>query len=177
MTWLAEPHPKYQASVITGIKEFQAEGRNLYLDIDWIDAHFSAWVTQLHNAKLDQQPDGRVPESFYWIMDEDEYVGRISLRHALNDKLRRFGGHIGYEVRPTRRREGHGKRALTLMLDIARKHNLDKVMLTCDDSNIGSQKIIQANGGVHEDTIMVDGRDIPTMRWWIDLTKPSDNIL
>lgn len=169
MTWLAEPHIKHKTSVIAGLKEFMTEGRYPNIDLAWVDLHFSEWVQQLLNAEKEPFPDGIVKESIYWIMDLEEYVGRISLRHELNDKLRAFGGHIGYEVRPSRRREGQGTRALALILGKARRLGLDRVMLTCDETNIGSRKIIQTNGGVHEDTHLVEGRDVPIMRWWIEL--------
>lgn len=102
-------------------------------------------------------PDGMVHSDYFWITDgepgsaDGEVVGFLALRHRLNDFLLETGGHIGYSVRPTRRREGHATRALGLVLERARELGLDRVLLTCDDDNVASAATIVANGGVLED--------------------------
>ncbi|MDX2074838.1 MAG: GNAT family N-acetyltransferase [bacterium] len=169
---LITPDIAYKDSYIAAMREFKAEGLLHYvdLDIDQMERDFDDYVRGL----LDREhtvPSGWVTETVMWLVDEKGFIGRISFRHYLTDSLRRFGGHIGYEVRPTRRKEGHGKAMLRDMLPIARARGLEKVMLTCDQTNIGSQKIIQGNGGVLEDVIQLDFRPTPTMRWWISLGK------
>jgi predicted acetyltransferase len=77
--------------------------------------------------------------------------GSIRFRHQLNDGLRRIGGHIGYDVRPSARRCGHA----TAMLRAARPHvarlGIDPALVTCDDDKVGSRWVIEANGDVlHE---------------------------
>jgi predicted acetyltransferase len=71
------------------------------------------------------------------------------------------GGHIGYAVRPTARRRGHATAALALMLPVAAERGIDPVLVTCDTDNVGSRRVIEANGGVLED---VRGQK---MRYWI----------
>ena len=83
--------------------------------------------------------------------DGPQVVGRISLRHELTAWLLEVGGHIGYAVRPSARRRGHATRALALMLPVAADHGLDRVLVTCDVDNVGSRRVIEANGGVLED--------------------------
>ena len=68
----------------------------------------------------------------------DEYVGRVSLRHRLNAGLEAWGGHIGYEVRPSVRGRGYGHALLAGMLPHARTLGLERVLLHCDDSNAAS---------------------------------------
>lgn len=97
-------------------------------------------------------PEGRVHEDLYWIVDDGELlVGFLSLRHGLTDFLREVGGHIGYSVRPSRRREGHAHRALGLALARAHEICIDRVLVTCDEDNIGSYKTIESQGGALED--------------------------
>lgn len=97
-------------------------------------------------------------------------VGFISVRHELNDFLRRNGGHIGYSVRPTRRREGIARAGLELVLERARALGLDRVMLTCDDDNPGSFRTIEGAGGVLQDTIDATEIGHPRLRrYWITL--------
>ena len=95
------------------------------------------------------------------VDDDEEVVGRISLRHTLTPWLLEVGGHIGYAVRPTARRRGHATTALGLMLRVAAERGIDPVLVTCDDDNVGSRRVIEANGGVLED---VRNRK---MRFWL----------
>ncbi|MCW2764739.1 MAG: family N-acetyltransferase [Nocardioides sp.] len=112
-------------------------------------------------------PDGMVPCDYFWIADGDEVIGFVALRHRLNDWLFEMGGHIGYSVRPSRRRQGHAGRALALALGRARELGLDRVLLTCDEDNRASRLTIEGGGGVYEDTR--NGKQ----RFWIDLTRAA----
>ena len=60
------------------------------------------------------RPEGIVLSDYFWITDGDEMVGFLALRHELTPWLLEEGGHIGYSVRPSRRREGHASRAVAL---------------------------------------------------------------
>jgi predicted acetyltransferase len=86
-----------------------------------------------------------------WIVEDDEVLGRVSLRHALTPFLLEMAGHIGYAVRPSARRRGVATRALALTLPHAAARGIDPALVTCDVTNIGSRKVIEANGGVLED--------------------------
>ena len=107
--------------------------------------------------------EGRVHCDYFWIADGDELVGFLALRHTLNAWLLDQGGHIGYSVRPSRRREGHASRALALALPHAARLALTRVLLTCDEDNHGSRRTIEGSGGVYEDTR--EGK----RRYWIDV--------
>ena len=96
-------------------------------------------------------PEDRVHCDYFWITDGAEVIGFLALRHRLNDYLLREGGHIGYSVRPSRRREGHASRALARSLTRAARLGLDRVLLTCDEDNLGSRMVIEKAGGVLED--------------------------
>jgi predicted acetyltransferase len=61
------------------------------------------------------------------------------------------GGHIGYDVRPSARQRGHATAMLAAALPVARGLGIDRVLVTCDDDNIASRKVIEASGGVLED--------------------------
>jgi predicted acetyltransferase len=109
---------------------------------------------------------GKVPSDYFWITagdggPGDEVVGFLNLRHELNDWLLDQGGHIGYSVRPARRRQGHAKRALALAVRRSAALGLDRVLVTCDTDNVGSARTIEACGGVLED---VRGQK---RRYWI----------
>lgn len=130
-----------------------------------LDGLLPSLLDAVHTA----QQEGHVLCTYLWIVDRDEadgseeFVGYLALRHELNDFLLEQGGHIGYAVRPSRRREGHASRALAQSLEHARELGLERVLVTCDDDNEPSARTIERNGGVLED---VRGEK---RRYWIDL--------
>ena len=88
---------------------------------------------------------------FLCIREEDNrLVGMIQVRHYFNDYLEKFGGHIGYSVRATERRKGYAKKMLKDCLEYCKELKLEKVLVTCIESNEGSRKTILASGGVYE---------------------------
>lgn len=115
-------------SFLTAMAEFQAEGRG-----------------------GPPRRGGRVPQTTLWWVSGDEYLGRISIRHRLTAHLREIGGHIGYDIRPSARQHGHATAMLAAALPVARSLGIGPALLTCDDDNIASRKVIEANGGTLED--------------------------
>jgi predicted acetyltransferase len=92
--------------------------------------------------------DGLVPCTNFWIIVNDEYCGRMSIRHELNDWLRNYGGHIGYEIKTSARRKGIATLALAEALNYCWENlNLKELLLTCDNENIASIKTIEKNSG------------------------------
>lgn len=170
MLFLAEPSAAYRDSFIEAVREFQVEGRQLHYDLNSITADFSAFVQSLHDLKdRSKLKPGWVPGSDFWLIDDDEYIGRLSLRHELNEQLLLFGGHIGYEIRPSKRMQGYGREILRLGLEKARVLGLCRVLVTCDEDNIGSKKIIEHNGGKLENALEIEGEPVRKLRYWIDI--------
>jgi predicted acetyltransferase len=109
-----------------------------------------------------------VPSTFLFAFVGNRIVGRASIRHALTPFLERVGGHIGYVVVPEFRRLGFATEILRQSLLIAReKCGVDRILVTCDDDNVGSIKTIEKNGGVLENTVMGPDLDKPKRRYWI----------
>lgn len=109
-------------------------------------------------------PDGSVHSDYFWVVDGAEMVGFVAVRHSIDTEfLRTLGGHIGYSVRPDRRRRGHASRALALALVRARELGLTSVLLTCDETNLASARTIESQGGRFEHA--VEGK----RRYWIAL--------
>ncbi len=112
-------------------------------------------------------PPGRVHATYWWITEGDTYLGSISLRHSLNEFLLRAGGHIGYGLRPSARGHGLAAWALQAVLPHARALGIDRLLVTCEDSNVASARTIEKSGGVLEDIRDTElGR---TRRYWIAL--------
>jgi predicted acetyltransferase len=113
-------------------------------------------------------PAGIVPETLLFAFAGARIVGRVAIRHRLSARLEREGGHIGYVVVPEFRRRGYGTRLLTLALRIAGDElGIDPVLVTCDDDNAASIRVIERNGGVLQDVLAADGRDARIRRYWI----------
>jgi len=117
-------------------------------------------------------PPNHVPSTFLFAFKGERILGRVSIRHALNDLLLRVGGHIGYVVVPEFRCQGHATAILRLALHFAHhKLGYDQVLVTCDDDNIGSIKTIENNGGVLENVVSGPDLDTPKRRYWIDARR------
>lgn len=113
-------------------------------------------------------PDDAVPAHMFWLVDDDEYIGRVSIRPQLTGWMERYGGHIGFEIRHSRRRRGYGTTALRLALDVASTLDLRRVLVTCDADNIGSRKIIERNGAEFESEVVDPSTGTAMRRYWID---------
>jgi predicted acetyltransferase len=132
----------------------------------------SIFVQRLNRSEVFPET-GLVPETTYWGFSQGEVVGRIALRHHLTEKLREFGGHIGYEVRPSFRRKGIAKEMLRLILETPKAREIGKILLTCSPDNLPSNRTIQANGGVLAKTAFVETWKRNTNYYWIDLHSPN----
>ena len=170
MLRLVSPADEYRDSYLAALREFQAEGRYADKDLAELARDFPAYVRGLcGRADRAHVAPGRVPETVLWLVDGGTYVGRLSIRHELNEYLSLIGGHIGYDIRPSLRRRGYGMQILRLALPHARALGLARVLVTCDETNIASRKIIEANGGLLENAVTEPGAAEATLRFWITL--------
>jgi len=170
MVALIRPHERYRESFIAAVRELQPEGRYTQYSPEHLAANFPAFIRELHGYEdRANLPAHLVPETLYWLVEGDEFIGRVSLRHELNEQLRLLGGHIGYEIRPSQRRRGHGSAMLALVLPRARERGLTRVLLTCDADNLASKKIIERHGGVAETPYAPPGGRVAVLRYWIAL--------
>ena len=117
---------------------------------------------------LNLAPD-HVPSTVLFAFVGPRIVGRVSIRHSLNVFLERVGGHIGYVVVPEFRRLGHATTILHLSIQIARERlDIGRILVTCDDDNIGSIRTIEKNGGTLENVVSGPDLDKPKRRYWIE---------
>ena len=100
---------------------------------------------------------------------DDKIIGMIQIRHYFNDYLSKYGGHIGYSIRPSERRKGYSKIMLKSALIFCREIGLKRVLITCIDKNIASEHTIISNGGVYESTIFEPFESVKLKRYWINL--------
>ena len=128
------------------------------------------WFEELKKRSCeDTVPKGLVPSSTYLgVREKDNYiVGMIDIRHYLNEYLTQAGGHIGYGVRKTERNKGYAKQMLKLALEKCKELKIKRVLITCDEDNIASEKVILSANAKLEDIRNIDGEN--KKRFWIDL--------
>jgi predicted acetyltransferase len=180
MPELTLPVVAVKDSFLAAMAEFVAEGRGTDLDDSMVgreiaeygptwttDQGFAAYVADLRAHALEEtpRPQGYVPSTTFWWIEGSQYLGRIAVRHRLTPWLLDQGGHIGYDVRPSARRRGHATAMLRAVLPYAASLGIEQALVTCDDDNVASRKVIEAAGGIFEDQ---RGRKL---RYWVS-TRP-----
>ena len=106
-----------------------------------------------------------VPVTELWFVDGTDYLGTVIIRHRLTPALEREGGHIGYHVVPGQRRRGHATQMLAQAKPVCQRLGLTELLVTCAEDNLGSRRVIEANGGTLDR--IVDGQAyywLPTSR-------------
>lgn len=167
---LVMPSARWKDGFVAMMHEFQAEGLYGDTDIGKLDDDFDGWLIDWEQARHEATvAPGMVPATSYWLVAGARVVGRASVRHRLNEALLLWVGHIGYGIRPTERRKGYGTAALRLVLIEARRLGLREVLVTCDNDNVGSRRIIERNGGVLENEVTIPHLAKPKLRFWIGL--------
>ena len=120
------------------------------------------------NESRHMYQEGKGPSTLYFLTENDRIIiGSLDFRYELNEQLLVHGGHIGYGVRPTRRREGNCSLMLKTFIETIRDKNISRVLLTGDVSNIGSIKTIEKCKGILENTIEINGKRV--RRYWIGI--------
>jgi len=164
---LIEPALNWQNAFLEMAAEFALANDRRYLSaLNDIAGYVHTLQQYARGANL---PPGRVRETTYWGLVGSTLVGSIRLRHELTPWLQEIGGHIGYEVRPSQRRQGYGTHMLALTLDRARQLGLPGVLITCDTDNRGSARVIEKNSGTLTYQGTIEGYAKPISRYWIDL--------
>lgn len=159
-----------EKAFLEAIKQWDNDPGFFFVRAYTADMLFADYVRRLEsNQRGENLPPGFVPDTSLFAFVDGQIVGRLAIRHSLNDFLLKIGGHIGYGVLPAYRRKGYAKQMLSLSLPMAKDLGINRVLVTCDDNNLGSIKTIEGNGGVLENKI-VAGEGAPLKRrYWIDL--------
>ncbi len=154
-----------EAEALAGDQELALEDWGFLLNYE-PDMPWSEYLEILDDQRLGRNlPLGKVPATFLIAEHDGQLIGRSSIRHALNDFLFNVGGHIGYGVRPTFRRRGFATEILRQSLELISELGVTEVLVTCDDDNVGSYKVIESQGGVLENRVEFEGS--LKRRYWI----------
>lgn len=127
--------------------------------------------------KSETLPEGMVIATQFLCVrkSDNKLVGMIQVRHYFNEYLEKCAGHIGYSVRPSERRKGYASWMLKNIKPFCNSIGLDKILVCCLNTNVGSRKTILKNGGIYDSTVYYEPKNKYLERYWIDLTN-SKNI-
>lgn len=148
MLELVLPQKKYLPSVRDAIAEYKAapspyEIHAVSRMIAAADNDFADYFTTLENNRLGiNLAPGRVATTVFWLVDGAKYIGTFDFRHELTPALEQIGGHIAYQIRPSELRKKYVTAGLKLCLQKAYEMGLEKVLLTCKESNIASYTVM-----------------------------------
>lgn len=144
----SKEHKKQAIEFIQEFYEYNSEingvgGLNRFL------YNYENWLIKLQEDRYRIPNEQKVPaETFFLVRENDnKIVGMINIRLSLNEKLRKFGGNIGYCIRPKERQKGYNKINLYLGLLCCQKHGIKEVLMDCDKNNIASAKTMKSLGG------------------------------
>ncbi|WP_051540022.1 GNAT family N-acetyltransferase [Clostridium ihumii] len=171
MIRLIEPNKKYLKSYIEAYDEYENNNVQTYA---FDDARSYDIFLKYDNYKNEKNlKPNRVGANYFWLVDDEKefFIGEISIRHKLTDELLKYGGHIGYGIRYSEWNKGYGTFMLKLALEQAKIMGISKVLITCDDDNFSSAKIMEKNHMELQDKIgnIIDGQKVITRRYWKSL--------
>ncbi len=189
MCFLTTPSAQYKESFLEAAAEFHAEKRLdstyavcLGYNIKSLERQFPDFIRGLTDLADDSRAVGHwYVDRVLWLIDKNEYIGQVSIRPELcTNYLITYGGHIGYSIRPSCRKQGYGKKILGLSMEESKAMGLHRILVTCNSDNIGSKKIIEYNGGRFEKALKMDSiafraegnpkdGQVQKLRYWIDL--------
>ena len=168
MIKLIVPDAAYLRSYTEAYDEYLEHGVSTYFFTDAASCDIFEKFDRYRNER-DLPPD-RVGEDKFWLVEEENtyFIGEIAIRHRLNEALCRRGGHIGYGVRYSEWNRGYGTKMLALALERAKEMHISPVLITCNDDNIASARVMEKNGFTLRDKITVsrDGKVLLTRRYW-----------
>lgn len=173
---LVEPTIEQKDLALSFIQEFEGKTVNGSGGLDRFlkeGKEYEDWLEKLKVAKNREVTEEHVPSVTYFLMDEskDYIYGMINIRLALNERLKKSNGNIGYCIRPSQRRKGYNKINLYLGLKVCDLYKIDKVMLDCDIDNEASRKTIIALGGVKEREMYNDEFKCIVEAYWINVKE------
>lgn len=170
MLLITNPTLAHQEAILRFRREFNAVFDELHGANElnaFTDGGFIGWLTYINTPAGTQWFEyQKVADSTYIALLDEVMVGIIHLRHTLNDFLLQQGGHIGYSTHPDYQGQGIATQMLSFGVKQLNELGVKKVLITCDETNIASAKVIEKNGGILENVIdTAHGKK--TKRYWI----------
>tara|TARA_B110000037_G_scaffold205152_1_gene249789 strand:+ start:190 stop:729 length:540 start_codon:yes stop_codon:yes gene_type:complete len=166
-----------ETSFTSAVREFEMESPPWAFAFDFDEnGCFAEYVSKLEGwTRGEGVREGFVSNSYFVGIVEGKVVGRLSIRHELNDFLRNYGGHIGYGVVPSERRKGYASEMLRQSLPFCTELGIERALISCDVDGVASRKVIEKNGGVFDSTTTLPELDLQKELYWIECRSKRGN--
>jgi predicted acetyltransferase len=163
---------EHEAALCDFLADFAAAGESeipaYFADPGWSHAEIVERFAK--QSRGEDLREGRVPGTTFFLVHDGRILGVANLRHRLAEHLRRFGGHVGFSVRPSERGKGYATRLLEAAKAYVRANlEVDRLLVTCDLENVASARVIEKCGGVLEDETFYEPMERVVRRYWIAL--------
>jgi predicted acetyltransferase len=164
---LRELNEADEAAFLKGATEWQ-EADLAWYTFEWKPGgSYAVMLERLRKNAADiDVPPQFVPSSMLYAFVNGEIVGRLNVRHTLNEHLKARGGHVGYAVAPKFRGRGYATEIMKQGMAFCRRRGIRDIMVTCADTNVASWKIIEHVGGQLRDKVVDDKGEL-VRRYWI----------
>lgn len=131
---------------------------------------YDKFVSFLNTMEIDP-PRLMVPSTMFFLVEDDNIVGTIEIRHFLNDGLLKYGGHIGYGVAPSFRGNGYAQKMFERVKPFLKNLGLEMVLICCNKENKASEKTILNCGGNLENKVdlIQNGKHGTFCRYWVEV--------
>lgn len=135
--------------------------------------NYEDWLEFLSRIKNGSNEEKLCPNRQYFLIRENDnkIIGLINIRYDLNEWMLKYGGNIGYSIRPTERRKGYNKINLFLAIEKCQEMGLKKVLLITDNDNVASIKTIESLGGVLNNKIKNEEGSGLISRYYINVDE------
>lgn len=175
MLVFVKPDFRYRKEYTDMMEEWTKEGGRIApwpLELAYqSDVDFENLLRKMDDAYKGNNNGEYAPSSTFWVIEVEtgKMIGAANIRHYLKGSKEDIWGHIGYGVRPSERRKGQATSILKMSLEECRKLSIDKVLIVCFESNTGSAKVIENNGGVFDNLVWAEDGNEYIKRFWIRL--------
>lgn len=172
---LVRPDIEFKDSFLEALREYHAEGRQLYNERHRLESDFEEFVSALRAERgYPHQPFQdwveAVPETVLWLVKDNDYIGTVDIRHRLNWHLEKWGGNIHFTVRPSMRNKGFGKKILTKAKPFANYLGLEKGLITIAPDNIPAIKVAEFCDAKFSTELPETEQFPPRLCYWLDCT-------
>ena len=168
---LVKPEKKYLESYYEACQETWGHVHDDYIIHN--PEKFDEWKEHIFKdyekaERGEDLPEGFVPSETFWAVDGNEYIGTVNIRKELSKRLKEYGGHIGIVVRTKCRKSGFGEKIGKMAMAKLYDMGVDTIVLTCEESNIPSRKILEKYQPIkkEEAEVMLNGRKTPILRYY-----------
>lgn len=175
MLKLIKPNKKYYEQYKEMMDEWQMEGSRI---APWplamkyhTEEYFDEMIAKVEEKERGENLGTYASSTTYWLYDDetDKILGASNLRHYLTEEGLRLWGHIGYGIRPSERRKGNATKLLKLVLQEAKKKDINKVLVAAYTGNVGSWKVMEKCNGKLDRIVIEEETGLPIKQYWIEI--------